>query len=176
MSYSVEWIEPIYDRTSGDVINAESNVSMINPKGCYNAIDLNRIENDVQWISEDLVARKIYRTQLSLAVRTNWNQSDIPTREDMNRIINNVKMLMSVSNPEVQNKFQPIYESSQIPYSLANDIEYNLQIMHDQPELPIKYWYIEIENGIFSRWGEEKTERYIKETEEYNDLMRKEID
>ncbi len=35
---------------------------------------------------------------------------------------------------------------------------------------------IEIENGIFSRWGEEKTERYIKETEEYNDLMRKEID
>ena len=35
---------------------------------------------------------------------------------------------------------------------------------------------IEIENGIFSRWGEEKTERYIKETEEYNDLMRKELD
>ena len=35
---------------------------------------------------------------------------------------------------------------------------------------------IEIENDIFSRWGEEKTERYIKETEEYNDLMRKEID
>ena len=35
---------------------------------------------------------------------------------------------------------------------------------------------IEIENGIFSRWGEEKTERYIKETEKYNDLMRKEID
>ena len=35
---------------------------------------------------------------------------------------------------------------------------------------------IEIENGIFSKWGEEKTERYIKETEEYNDLMRKEID
>ena len=108
MSYSVEWIEPIYDRTSGDVINAESNVSMINPKGCYNAIDLNRIENDVQWISEDLVARKIYRTQLSLAVKTNWNQSDIPTREDMNRIINNIKLLMSVSNPEVQNKFQPL--------------------------------------------------------------------
>lgn len=154
MSYSVEWIEPIYDRTSGDVINAESNVSMINPKGCYNAIDLNRIENDVQWISEDLVARKIYRTQLSLAVKTNWNQSDIPTREDMNRIINNVKMLMSVSNPEVQNKFQPIYESSQIPYSLANDIEYNLQIMHDQPELPIQYWYIEIENGIIEETGE----------------------
>ena len=34
---------------------------------------------------------------------------------------------------------------------------------------------IEIENEIFSKWGEEKTERYIKETEEYNSLMRKGI-
>ena len=30
---------------------------------------------------------------------------------------------------------------------------------------------IDIENNIFSFWGEEKTRRYIEETEEYNNLM-----
>lgn len=30
---------------------------------------------------------------------------------------------------------------------------------------------IEVENNIFASWGEEKTQRYISETEEYNTLM-----
>lgn len=153
MSYSVEWIPAIYDRTAGDVLNAQSDISLVNPKGCYNVVDLNRIENNTKWVAEDIVARKIYRTPLSLAIKTNWTSSEIPTREDMNRIIGNVRILMGVSNPEIQNDFSNIYESSQFSYSLANAIEHNLQIMHDQPNLPIKYWYIEIENGIIEETG-----------------------
>ena len=61
MSYSVEWINPIYDRTYGDVITAEGQRNLVNPKGCYNYVDLNRIENNTKYVMEDMLARKIIR-------------------------------------------------------------------------------------------------------------------
>ena len=120
-----EWITPIFDRTYGDVLQAELDRELENPVGCYNSIDLNRIENNTQYIAEDMLARKIIRSPLSLEIKTSWKQSDIPTREDMRRIIENVQLLMERSNPVVQEDFDIIYESTQFTYTLANAIERN---------------------------------------------------
>ena len=158
-----EWIAPIFDRTYGDVLQAESDRDMINPKGCYNAIDLNRIENNIQYVAEDMYNRKIIRVPLSMEINTNWLQTDIPTRDDMYRIINNVRLLMERSNPIVQENFNAIYESTQFTYTLANAIERNLQIMKDQPELPVKKWLLKVEHGIIVEYG--VSTEYIEEDE-----------
>ena len=137
---TVNWIEPIYDRTAADVLTAEANPTMKGLKGCYNASDLKRIENNIKYVSEDMLERKIIRVPLTLTIKTDWIQSDIPTREDTIRIIDNINLLMSLSNQEIAHKFRTIYSSSQFSYSLANAIEYNLEVMKNQPELPIQKW------------------------------------
>ena len=52
MSYSVDWIEPIYDREYTDVLRVELSPLTTNNKGAYNAQDLNRIENNTQYCAE----------------------------------------------------------------------------------------------------------------------------
>lgn len=163
---TVNWIEPIYDRTSADVLTAEANPTMKNLKGCYNASDLNRIENNIKYVSEDMLERKIIRVPLALTIKTDWIQSDIPTREDVTRIIDNINLLMSLSNQEIAHKFRTIYSSSQFSYSLANAIEYNLEVMKNQPELPIQKWLLSVEHGIITNSeGEQNTSMYVAEEE-----------
>lgn len=153
MSYSVEWIEPIYDRTYGDVITAQGNIDLGNHRGCYNAEDLNRIENNTQYVADYMLDIRIVRVPISLAIKTNWNEYDIPTRSDMSRIINNVKLLMELSNPIINEELDTIYESTQMTYSLANAIEHNLDIMKNQPPIPIKEWLLKVNDGIIEEFG-----------------------
>ena len=163
MSYSVEWIEPIYNRTYADILNAEENRELVNPIGTYNAIDLNRIENNTKYVMEDMLERKIIRVPPALAIKTNWTMTDIPTKDDMSRIIKNVQLLMDISNPVVFENFHIIYESTQFTYSLANAIEYNLDIMKNQPELPIQKWLLKVVNGKIVEYN--TSTAYIAEEE-----------
>lgn len=163
MSYSVEWIEPIYNRTHADVLNAEENRELVNPIGTYNAIDLNRIENNTKYVMEDMIERKIIRVPPALAIKTNWTMTDIPTKDDMSRIIKNVQLLMELSNPIVFDDFHVIYESTQFTYSLANSIEYNLDIMKNQPELPIQKWLLKVVHGKITEYN--SSTAYIAEEE-----------
>ena len=160
---TVEWIDPIYDRTYGDVLQAEADRDIQNPKGCYNYGDLNRIENNTKYVMEDMIARKIIKVPPSLAIKLNWTEKDIPTREDMVRIIQNVRLLMDLSNPEVFDSFDIIYDSTQFTYTLANSIEKNLNIMKNQPELPIQKWLLQLENGIIAESG--TSSMYLAEEE-----------
>lgn len=148
MSYTVDWIKPIYDRTYGDVIAAETDRYLVEPKGCYNPVDLNRIENNTKYVMEDMTERGIIRVPPSLAIKLNWNENDIATRDDVVRIVQNVQLLMSLSNPEVFDDFDIIYESTQFTYALANAIERNLKIMKNQPLPPPKTWLLKVINGI----------------------------
>lgn len=148
-----QWIEPIYDRTYSDVLEAEEIRELTNPIGAYNAVDLNRIENNTKYVMEDMLARKIIRVPPSLAIKTNWTNTDIPTRDDISRIIGNVKLLMDLSNPIITDDFLVIYESTQMTYTLANAIEYDLELMKNQPELPVKKWLLKIVNGIIVETG-----------------------
>lgn len=160
---TVEWISPIYDRTYGDVLSAENDRDLVNPKGCYNYIDLNRIENNTKYCMEYMLEHKIVRVPPSLAIKTNWTEKDIPTREDMIRIIQNIQLLMDLSNPVITDNFLIIYESTQFTYSLANAIEKNLYVMSTQPELPKKKWLLTIEHGIIQGVGTNSI--YLEEEE-----------
>ena len=105
MSYSVEWIEPIYDRTYGDVQILEMDTTNSNTKGAYNYTDLNRIEQDTKYCMEYMVDHKIIRVPPSMAIKMNWIETDIPTRDDMIRIVRNVMILMDSSNPVIKEDF-----------------------------------------------------------------------
>ena len=160
---TVKWITPIYDRTYGDVLSEDANIELDTHKGCINYTDLNRIENNTQYVMEDMLERKIIRVSPSLAIKTNWTKNDIPTREHVYRIIENVKRLMEMSNPEVISSFDNIYDSTQWSYSLANSIEKNLLIMKNQPNLPIKKWYLSVVNGIIKEYN--SSDAYVSEDE-----------
>lgn len=149
MSYTVEWISPIYNRSYGDIQAVINNPLLENAIGAYNAVDLNRIENNTQYVMEDMLERKIIRSvPEGFATSRGWENDDIPTKPDMSRIIGNVIILMELSNPEISGDLEPLSPSSQITYRVANAIEKNLEIMKNQPELPIQKFYLELEHGV----------------------------
>lgn len=146
------WINAIYDRTYGDIQNVQMYPDQENPKGCWNAIDLNRIEKNTAYCAEYMLEKKIVRTPPSITVRENnyWTGDMIPTQTEIARIIGNVRTLvnLSSSNPVIADRLPSIYVSTQINYVLANQIEYALELMHNQPKLPLEYWNLDIEHGI----------------------------
>lgn len=163
MSYSVEWIPIIDDRTYGDVQRLEYDSMDEDTKGAYNYFDLNRIEQNTQYCKEYMLDHKIIRVPPSMAIKTNWVASDIPTRDDMIRIVRNVMLLMNMSNPVIQEKFTELHEATQFTYQVANAIEHNLDLMHNQPDLPIQKWLLKVENGIIQEYG--TSSEFIAENE-----------
>ena len=148
------WIDPIYDRTYGDVQSAQYNPNQENPKGCWNATDLNRIEKNTAYCAEWMLEQKIVRTPPSITVRDNdyWQMNVIPTKSEIDRIINNVRLLVELSsnNPAIAYQLPTIYAATQINYVLANQIEFALDLMHNQPKLPLEYWKVQVTNGIIT--------------------------
>lgn len=145
-----EWITPIYDRNYSDVQDVQYDPTMQNPKGCYNAIDLNRIENNTAYCAEYMLEHKIIRVMPQITCKTNWNGNDIPTTTDMRRIIHNVMTLMELSNPMIFEDLPTLKIATQINFSLANDIERALDVMHNQPDLPIDYFVLTLHDGIIT--------------------------
>lgn len=98
------WIDPIFDRTDEDVTFAKEQVQAWitaqltgNPietyelKGCLNLTDINRIEGNIQYLSDRL-------DSLHYPPGTNcktWTRSGMPTDRDIRRILNNVKLIIS---------------------------------------------------------------------------------
>ncbi len=100
-------------------------------KGSYNASDLNRVETAVAYLAELLIALpddlKSYassngvawdaffdvpydKNSYYLTTKTDWSQLDIPTPEQMDRYINNIKALRSALD----------YATSDLPESMDN--------------------------------------------------------
>ena len=154
MSYTVDWISPIYDRTYGDIQKVLSDPTLENPKGCYNVVDILRIENNTQYVMEDMLARRIIRREPEgFSTKHTWIASDIVTKTDMQRIIGNVVILMTLSNPEITETLEPLSTSAQVTYRVANAIEKNLEIMKNQPELPVQSFWLELEHGTIQESG-----------------------
>ena len=91
-------------------------------KGCFNLLDLNRIENDIDFLAEKIesfgYAPNIHGKQ--------WERGDMPTQNDMSRIIENIRSLISAfyspDNP-------PSLPSTMLSYSDINAIEKNLYLI-----------------------------------------------
>lgn len=144
------WIDTIFDRDYGDIQAVMYNPTLVNPKGCYNYIDLNRIENNTAYVLEYMLEHKIIRSAPALRIKTDWVGTDIVVASEMKRIVENVQRLCELSNPIIQEDLPQLYLASQVNYTLANDIERALEIMHTQPELPIDYFLLKLNNGIIT--------------------------
>lgn len=146
------WIPAIYDRTYGHVQALQDDPDQIVTKGAWNAVDLNRIEKNTAYCAEWMLEQEIVLTAPNIIVYENdyWKENMIPTKSEISRIMNNVRLLIELSknNPAIADDLPNIYAATQINYVLANQIEYALELMHTQPKLPLTYWNLTVVNGI----------------------------
>ena len=143
-----EWIEPIYNRNYADIQNLMSDPSIEQPIGAYNNFDPNRVENNTAYVLEYMLEHKIIRAAPALRIRTDWREDEIIVASEMKRIVENVAVLRSLSNPIIIEDIPELHLATQMNYLLANDIEKALDIMHTQPELPINYFTLTLHDGI----------------------------
>ena len=91
-------------------------------KGCLNLSDLNRIEGNIGYLAERLEEYS-YSTNIS---SKQWTIVDLPTQDDMSRIVENIRALMSAfyypNNP-------PPLPETMLSYSDINAIEENLYLI-----------------------------------------------
>lgn len=118
----VEWIEPVFDRTYADVEFAkrkiaewiEENVSTVYElKGCLNVSDMNRIENNIKYLS-DILSKNLYIKSLQTK---KWNMDSVVMLDDVRRILDNVTTI-------VENFHKPI-KSKSLPYNMGSYIDIN---------------------------------------------------
>lgn len=91
-------------------------------KGCFNLLDLNRIEDNITFLAENMesfsYAPNIHGKQ--------WNRVDMPNQNDMSRIIENIRSLISAfyspANP-------PSLPTTMLSYNDINAIEENLYLL-----------------------------------------------
>ena len=91
-------------------------------KGCLNLLDLNRIEGNIAYLAEKMesysYAPNIHGKQ--------WNNVDLPNQDDMSRIVENIRALMSAFySPENP----PLLPTAMLSYSDINAIEENLYLI-----------------------------------------------
>lgn len=135
-----EWNAPVFDRTEADVNTAKRQIAewiaMDIPsdtivtyglKGCLNVQDLNRIEGNIQYLT-DLLSAYQYKVG---AYSKEWTMQNLPTQSDINRILNNVSLFLQnyatpVDAPEVPQSMKYWYE--------INDIEKILLLLKETIE------------------------------------------
>ena len=129
----------IFDRTANDVEYARNNPSAEEwLKGCYNYIDLNRVEEWCKYLSNLLNS---YGYVNLIDEKTDWNVNDIQTIEQMERYLKNVKILMETfilknDTPKLPDTI------NKLTYSQANDIEkilYDINELIDKMEAIFRY-------------------------------------
>ena len=122
-----EWIEPVFDRTEEDVEyakaynkgSAESEAAEY--KGTLNASDLNRIENNCEYLS-DLLHSCGYTSHVT--VKTDWVMTDFPTLAEFIRIRENITELLSTY---AQAQDMPDMRSDNgTDYTEINNMEFDL--------------------------------------------------
>lgn len=91
-------------------------------KGCLNTMDINRIEENIAYLSERLL-ELAYPTRVS--VKT-WNKGDLPTQMDIQRIIDNIRALID-GFPISTNA--PTLPSTMTSYNDINTIEENIDLI-----------------------------------------------
>lgn len=108
------WIEPITNRTQSDIVNKT-------PKGFINDLDLNRIENNCDYLAEQL---NKYGYFVVISTKTDWSMDEFPSATEINRIRDNINALLEAyfkmpGSPDIR------YWNS-LNWQDANSLEQNL--------------------------------------------------
>ncbi len=126
------WRKPVFDRVRADVDNALKQIKewreqtvqgqspeIVELKGCLNVSDLIRIEGNIEYLADFL---NDLHFPINAPVKTDWVMTDIPTAEDVNRILGNVM--------EIRTKYYPSYgveaPQNMLTYEDINKVELNL--------------------------------------------------
>ena len=122
------WVTPIYDRMMSDVKFALQKIEewrksgatdTTDLKGCFNASDMNRIEQNIKYLSDELA--KLYYFA-SVSIKT-WDRSSMPTKADVDRIISNVNKIIT---SYYQTSDAPALPSTLLTITDVNSLEKNL--------------------------------------------------
>ncbi len=129
----MEWVEAIYDRTEADVSEAKALIEHYKAnggmtgstvlKGCLNARDLNRIENNTKFICKALGERYYFCDTPTVH---DWSLYAIPRMANINRITSNVSKLISAYYKPPDS---PSVPNNMTHYTQINDIEKNLHML-----------------------------------------------
>lgn len=91
-------------------------------KGCLNLLDLNRIEDNISYLAETM---ENYSYSPNIHGKQ-WDKVDLPNQDDMSRIVENIRALMSAfyspDNP-------PSLPDTMLSYNDINAIEENLYLI-----------------------------------------------
>ena len=85
-------------------------------KGCLNLTDINRIEGNIEYLAQKLLELG-YPSDV---VVKKWNKDDLPSEQDIRRIINNIKVL---ADAFYQPNDPPALPSTMSSYNDINSIE-----------------------------------------------------
>lgn len=115
------WITPITNRSGADMLNAKQDVetaklnnsALSDMRGCLNASDLTRIENDIQFLANQL--------ETSITSKQ-WAVGDIPTTYDLSRILQNAEDILSDASDYFQSSL-PILPANLVTYTNLNTLE-----------------------------------------------------
>ena len=123
-----EWIEPVFDRTFADVSYA---IAQINEwkatgtggitmlKGCLNVVDIERIENNITFLSNELSALCYFPRTTSKS----WTLERLPNERDVSRIIGNIEKIIT---EYFQIPDAPALPNTMLTYEHINSLEENL--------------------------------------------------
>ena len=127
------WITPIYDRTLQDVefaktkiaewITGESSV-VYDLKGCLNVSDINRIESNINYLSGNLKSLGYSNNTYNKT----WDRLGLPNQQDISRITNNVKELITAF---CQQSSAPNVPDKMVDFNDINAIEKNLDLIKE---------------------------------------------
>lgn len=127
-----EWMEPVFDRSEEDVEYAKaynkspSESAASEYKGTLNASDLNRIENNCEYLSE-LLHSSGYMSHVT--VKTDWSMADFPTLAEFTRIRTNITELMRAY---AQAEDMPdMRTDSRTDYVEINNMEFDLYMINE---------------------------------------------
>lgn len=91
-------------------------------KGCFNLLDLNRIESNIAFLAEKMesfsYSPNIHGKQ--------WTKADMPNQNDMSRIVDNIRSLIDAFYPPDN---PPSLPTTMLSYSDINAIEENLYLI-----------------------------------------------
>lgn len=116
------WNDVVDDRTQEDIDFARYVIERL--KGVFNVTDINRVEQNIQYLSDKLNELGYTNT---VYTRT-WIVDDLPTDADISRIILNVKKLIFAY---YRSKEAPELPPALIHYSQVNALEKNLRLIKE---------------------------------------------
>ena len=115
----MNWITPITDRTAADISNRTA-------RAFLNVADLNRIEGNIAWLTAELGRLGV---SVPTTSTTNWNQNNIPTMTDIQRIRANIDLIATRYHRPIGFGNMADISVEQLTFANVNLLEMNLFLL-----------------------------------------------